>query len=313
MAHWSSCLVLGAACLIAAAGKASAETPIDTLKIEAAFSRGGDYFAFGFDALWFMSGPKLFRIDAGDNSITETMIEGAKGEVRSVAFSKDAVWLADTGSQKIFKIDPRTRSALLDIYADMYGREGTIGVGDGSVWVVTENNRLLTRFNEATGEIEATVPLPSDISTVAFAEGAAWAAGFGKGEIYRIDSATNTVTDRIPVLPRPRAIIGCEGGIWVFGQGTSAIERIDPKTRRVVATVSTGHDSGWGELGCGGGYLWFSLPGQPLGQIDPATNTLVRLPSSREGCSASIAFGAGSLWLGGAPLLRVAPPQPAAR
>ena len=286
---------------------AAPEIPISALTVQAELSRGGDYFGFGFGALWFMSGPKLIRVDAADNSISDTFVKGATGEVRGVVFSEDAVWLADAGSQKIYKVDPISRTVTMEIFAEMYGREGSIGVGAGSVWLVTQGDRVLARFNIETGDAEPPVNLPSDISTVTFAYGAAWAAGFGNSELYRIDPVAGVITDSIPIVARPLSITACEGGIWVLGQGDHVVQHIDPKTREVVASIDTGRENGWGEISCGGGYLWFSLPGVPVAQIDPRRNELVRVFVGND-CGLSVAFGGNSLWLGGAPLLRLAPP-----
>jgi hypothetical protein len=99
----------------------------------------------------------------------------------------------------------------------------------------------------------------------------------------------------------------CEGGIWVFGQGDHVVQRIDPQTRKVVASIDTGRENGWGEMTCGAGYVWFSLPGVPIAQIDSTTNALVRIFAGQSK-GWSIAYGAGSLWIGGAPILRLTPP-----
>src|SRR4029078_11611222 len=94
---------------------AAPEIPISALTVQAELSRGGDYFGFGFGALWFMSGPKLIRVSAADNSTSDTFVKGATGEVRGVGFSQDAVWLADAGSQKILQAVPLRRTALMSI------------------------------------------------------------------------------------------------------------------------------------------------------------------------------------------------------
>ena len=80
--------------------------------------------------------------------------------------------LADAGSQRIYKIDPNSSELLLDFYVDIYGYiEGTIAVGDGSVWIVTVNDRLLERFDLASGESQASITLPSAGSAVVFDHG----------------------------------------------------------------------------------------------------------------------------------------------
>ena len=121
-----------------------------------------------------MTGPKLTRIDAKDNTTADFWIEGATGEVRGIAIGEGAVWLPDTGNQTIYKFDPESNKVVLKVFADMYGREGSIGVGEGSVWVVTENDRILERINAKSGSVEATIQLPSDGAGVLVDKGSVW-------------------------------------------------------------------------------------------------------------------------------------------
>jgi virginiamycin B lyase len=289
------------------------EDVLDELIMEADFARygNGQFFGFGFDALWMMSGPKLVRINASDNFVSETLIKGATGQIRRVAFGEDAVWLADAGSQRIYKVDPDSGTVLLDFYVDIYGHiESTIAIGNGSVWIVTVNDRLLERFDVATGESQASIPLPSAASAVVFEYGAAWVIASRESELYRIEPETNLITDTIAVRPVPRTMTAGEGSVWVQSE-PGAVQRVDPASRRVIASVDTKLD-GWGDIGVGGGYVWFSLPGVFV-QIDPQTNSIVRMMNglgtglAQEGHS--IRYGGGSLWVGGIPLRRVRPPS----
>jgi streptogramin lyase len=282
----------------------------DEFIVEHDFARYGEFFGFGFGALWMMAGPKLVRINSEDNAVSETLISGAVGQIRRVAFSEDAVWLADAGSQRIYKIDPDSGAILLDFYVDIYGYiEGTIAVGDDSVWIVTVNDRLLERFDLASGEAQASITLPSAASAVVFDHAAAWVMASQKNELHRVEPGTNVITDTIALLPLPRSMASGEGSIWVLSE-PGIVQRIDPSTKRVIATIDTQFD-GWGDIAVGGGYVWFSVPGAFV-QIDPQTNSIVRVMNglgtglAQEGHS--IRYGGDSLWVGGMPLRRVRPP-----
>jgi len=58
----------------------------------------------------------------------------------------------------------------------MFTYEGSIGVGEGSVWVLTpeRGDRTLTRFDARTGEAEAAIALPWSGTAVLVYEGAVW-------------------------------------------------------------------------------------------------------------------------------------------
>ena len=280
------------------------------LVVEATFPRLAEFFGFGYGALWYMPGAKIVRIDAADNTVRSTLVKSASGQSRRVAFGDNAVWFADAGSQRIYKVDPESAEVVLDFYVDIHGfAEHAIAVGAGSVWVVTVNDRLLERFDVTTGEPEGEIPLPDPGSAVIFEAGAAWVIAPMKGALYRVDPDTHAITDVIPLPPSPKTMAAGDGSIWVLTDG-AGVARIDPVTRRVVAVIDAPR-RGWGDIDVGGGYVWFSLP-DVFVQLDPKTNAIVRLvdgPGTGQTSEGhSIRYGGGSLWLGGLPHRRVRPP-----
>ena len=64
----------------------------EEVSIEATIPRDGDFMGFGFNSLWMMSGGKLARISAGDNSVLDIPVKGAVGQYRSMAVGEGAVW-----------------------------------------------------------------------------------------------------------------------------------------------------------------------------------------------------------------------------
>ena len=160
----------------------------------------------------------------------------------------------------------------------MLSSEASIAVGEGAVWVITaeEIDKTLTRFNAQTGIAEAKISLPSGSSSVVVDYGSVWATGYGSNELYRINPRNNTVTSITKLHAMPRSLTSGEGSIWVFNQGDLSVQRIDPKTGELIATIETELPSSFGDITTGGGYVWVSMPGAPVAQIDPRTNTLTR-------------------------------------
>ena len=87
-----------------------------------------------------------------------------------------------------------------------------------------------------------------------------------------------------------------EGTLWVFGEGDATLQRIDGQSGRVVATIELGRPGSWGDVTVGGGYVWVTMPGMPVAQIDPKRNLLIRRFIGWGAPVTGLRYGAGSLW-----------------
>jgi virginiamycin B lyase len=286
------------------------------LAIEAKFPTTVYWLAYGFDAIWGMQRDALVRIDPADNSTTKIKLEGYRGRNRGIAVGEGAIWIPDTGSHQIYKIDPTTYEVMLVIPVQMtiHSHEGSIGVGEGSVWIATigDKKSWLGRYSAETGEEQARIPMPPSGWGVVAGYGAIWVSGSFENEVYRIDPATNAIVATIPVPGLPKHIVAGEGGIWVASQETGLIHRIEPATNTVVATFETGiREEARGDLTTGGGYVWATFRRVPVVQIDPATNTVLRTYSGLSVAGDAIRFGADSLWTAGwgSTIYRITPPE----
>jgi hypothetical protein len=82
-----------------------------------------------------------------------------------------------------------------------------------------------------------------------------------------------------------------------------------PQTGKLTATIETGAAGIGGDITTGGGYVWMSMPGMPVAQIDPKTNTLIRKFTGGFGFGDAIRYGAGSLWVSRSSIHRIQPPN----
>lgn len=292
------------------------ELSADKLIVEAEVKKQGDRLEYAFDSIWTMHGFKMLRINPGDMAVTELKLQGA-GSYRAMGIGEGALWLADINWGKVFKIDPATNAVALEIPAQMLYVEGSVGVGEGSVFVVTSDggDKTLTRFNAATGAVEATTALPGVGGYVAVEYGSVWVTGPGSDELYRIDPKTNALVATLKLHDQAKLMCAADGSIWVLSQGDGMVDRIDGKTGTLVATIDSGIRSArGGDLTCGGGYVWAhsttinDIPALPVVQIDPATNTILRRYSGgRFGWD--LRYGGGWLWMTGASVYRVTVPK----
>jgi virginiamycin B lyase len=287
----------------------------EKLVIEAEIQRNGDFMGFGFGSLWLMSGSNLIRVDPSNNSVTEIDIDGSSKH-RMFAIGEGAVWVPDVGKGMIFKVDPNKGAVVKEIPAQMLSTEGSIGVGEGSVWVVTAEalEKALTRFNADTGVAEAKISLPSSSTGVLVDFGSVWVTGTGNGELYRIDPKTNAIGSTIKLHDTPRLMTSGEGSVWVLNEGDGSVQRIDGKTGNLISTIETtsGFVGACCDITFGGGYVWLTNLGDapfPLAQIDPKNNRFIREFTGHHVIGGNITFGAGSLWVSGAHIYRIQPPN----
>jgi streptogramin lyase len=302
--------------------RAAEEVPATALVIQAEIPQGGHGFlGFGFDSLWTVTRARqrvqLIRINAADNSVVEIELN-SYGSHRAMGIGEGAVWVAAVGRGLLLKVDPIANKVVQEIEAKMLDAEGIVGVGEGGIWVLTAaeagdtGDRNLTRYNPQSGAIDATIPLPSYSAGVVVDFGSVWVTGHSRGELYRIDPKSNTIVATRRLNEEPRFIASGEGSIWVLNQGDGTVQRIDGKTGELLATIETGLSGIYGDIACGGGYVWVSGHDTPVAQIDPKSNALIRKfiggPMGNE-----IRYGAGSLWLSagvsGPATYRIEPPK----
>ena len=196
----------------------------------------------------------------------------------------------------------------------MLSSQGTIGVGEGAVWVVTaeEVERTLTRFNAENGAVEAKVSLPSSGAGVTVAYGSVWITSPIDGELYRIDPKTNAIVSTTKLRREPRYLTSGADSIWVLNSGDATVQRVNGTTAEVTATIEPTKGGNKGDIAFGGGYVWLSFPraGAVL-QIDPGSNGVTYCDVSRPtyGSRGIIRYGSGSLWIWTDAIQRVTPPN----
>jgi DNA-binding beta-propeller fold protein YncE len=212
----------------------------------------------------------------------------------------------------------------------------SVASGAGSLWVTTENRRLL-RLDPATGQVVASIALPDSEwpENVAFGEGAAWvavASGDTVGHpeldsVLRVDPSTNAIASRIPVGHSPEGIAFTPGAVWVADHrsevagksptGMFSVSRVDVASGRETARVRvetrvTADDQA--RFCCGpqgataaAGAVWVADPtaGGPgdafVVRLDPATNAVVAtIPLQGNHACGDIAADDEGVWIAAA-------------
>jgi YVTN family beta-propeller protein len=277
------------------------QIPVAKLKREATFTLSGrpDWMAVD-DHVWVSNEPKdsVTKLDPKTNAVLAT-IQVGKRPCSGLAAGFDSVWVPLCGDRALARIDAKTAKVTATIPTGVADSEGSIAVGAGSVWLITDPKGTLGRFDPATNKLVAEIYLPPGSYGMAFgpsgADAALWVTSTDGNVVSRVDPQTNLVAESIAVGKAPRFITVGEGGVWTLNQGDGTVSRIDPKTNKVVATIEVGVPGGGGEIAAGEGSVWVTSFEYPLSRIDPSSNTVVQQFVGAGGDSVRV--GHGSVWL----------------
>ena len=292
-------------------------------EIQATIPRAGYAMAFGFGSLWMMSEGRLVRVNAKDNSVIDIEIPKGEGgamlsdadKYRGIAIGEGAVWIPDVGNSVIYKIDPQSNAVVLTIPTFIVGAAGSIGVGAGSLWVITfdDHDKSLTRYDPETGAEQARIALPRPCKGVVADYHKVWVAAASAPELYVIDPSTNSVAATIPIHAPSHLLTSAIGSIWVGYDTEGRAEMIDGALEEIKWTIDTGVTDmeSDGDITGGGGYVWMITRGSIIAQIDAENEVVKNLLQPPAGTLAGrrIRYGAGSLWVSGSSILRIAAPE----
>ena len=299
---------------------AVAEQPARQLRIETQFPKRPDYMCVGFGSLWMMSdpenNPKLMRIALADNTVVAIPLGHVSGEYHRTTIGEGAVWVTEYSGQTIYKIDPKSNLIVMTISADfpeVGNAPPEIGVGEGSVWAITGSisDPVLRRYSAQTGAEQATIQLPSSNARGVIVDfGSIWIGGSSEVALYRIDPATDQIIATIDLHSRPISLTSGEGSVWVR-EVDGTVQRFDGGSGKLLATFATEAEGKYGDIAVGGGSVWINSLRVALIQIDPQTNSQrpMFVSPSDTFMGFTIAYGGGSLWLGGSAVFRIKPPE----
>ena len=101
-----------------------------------------------------------------------------------LACSVDALWVSNTGSGTVSRIDPAKRKVVATIKVglspvnlDVVGRE---------VWVPNDESNTVSRIDIATNDVIETIAAGANTAVVAPAAADVWVSNFDAGTVWRI-------------------------------------------------------------------------------------------------------------------------------
>lgn len=155
--------------------------PVAELRLPA----GCNSVTFGETALWVTcpAEDRVLRIDP-DKNVVEKRIE-VSGQPRAVAIGEGSIWVLCQKDGKLERIDPKTNKVTKTIELAVPGAEGSIVIGQGSVWV-SQAGFPLTRVDPATDKVVQQF-WGEGGGLVHFGLNSLWLGKVGGGKLWRVD------------------------------------------------------------------------------------------------------------------------------
>jgi streptogramin lyase len=249
---------------------------------------GAETWALAVDqqSVWVQVGDTgMGRIDRATNRDTGFRVN----EVPQMQFEGGDLWALDIGTG-IIRVNP-LNGAILETIP---GISGYYILVDGTTAWVGDVGHTVDRIDLKTGEVVASIDVPSGPKEMAAFDGSVWVTCDAGGVVARIDIATNTVVAEIPGGSRPGNLAVGEGAVWVWNHQRQLL-RIDPATNEVVATIEGIAPTLGVGVAVGGGSVWAIVP-TGIGRIDPATNEIVEVIPIGSGGYVDLVWFDGELW-----------------
>jgi YVTN family beta-propeller protein len=247
----------------------------------------------------------------------------------------NTIALASLAADSVGVIDPDTNKIVGQI--PVGSAPTRIAFGRSGVWVVSEQDKTVTRIDPDSRTALRTFPVGGPPIDVVVDKNAVWlllsvraTLGGGPARIARIDPSLNDVVTTIPIGTNSlgfgsgpeQSLAAAEGAVWVENPYPQlSVLRIDPARDRVAATFRAGGPPSFGfDSGTAGGVPGAS--GIAVGDAAIWVGTdvgVVRIGVRSNGVSATIrlgvviptalAFGDGAIWVAARPGFRCCPPE----
>ena len=243
-------------------------------------------------------------------------VGGASGKVEAliqshtapsnVAVGEGAVWVLNTATEVVTRIDPKTKRVT-----DTFAAPGTptdIAAGGGALWIGLAGEAdanytfRVARVDPKTHNVTHTAKLPDRTGEAALATfnwghtdvvvgaGAVWAIN-PDHTLSRIDPATG---HRTAVIDVEAGELGADAReVWIL-EGNKAV-RIDPRTDKRAQQIEVGSPSP-DAIAVGGGMVWVVDPQEGLlWRIETGPDPVTRSIDAGVGVD-YVAYGAGAAW-----------------
>ena len=211
-----------------------------------------------------------------DAVVAASIDVGAGAEPSGVGSGAGYVWVANSGSGTVSKIDPLTNGVLQEIDMRFTGAPDDVVVRTGWVWVVSDAGEL-ARIEPDVGTVEPLAAI-GDGGHVDIAPGTGedlWLLETG-GDAYQIDGVTGDRLLELPGGEDPTDVSASDGTVWIYDRGAGDVISYDADSGRELDRIEVG-SSKYADLSAGEGYTWLYRGSDgTLLQIEQATGTVLK-------------------------------------
>lgn len=238
----------------------------------------------GDDAVWVSTSGEdtnelarsIYRLDPATNEATLVVADIGANETSPVSLveSGGSLWVVENKGNRMLRFDASTGAPLGEIPLGNFPIEPAAAFG--AVWSQDFGDGTLTRIDPASGEVVATIDIPSfrGQGPRAFAIGAEllWVITPGQDVLVGIDPATNTVAREVPIANGAHCEVhALAGRLWIEDcESTDGFHVIDEAAGRELGRFGAGIPGLGMPFYEDGGVAWF-----PSGDEVPPLSTKI--------------------------------------
>jgi YVTN family beta-propeller protein len=273
--------------------RAMADLAIDaTIKV----GKTADWVAITAGKVWVGStGPNAVNeIDPKTNTVFSIALPGRP--CAGLSADRHSIWIPLCGpTPQLAQIDQKTRRLAKVFPVGPPAGEGSLAIGAGSLWLVTDKTGSLARIDPATGEVIHVIQLPAGSYNPVFAKGMLWVTHVDGADVSVVDPRTNSVVSTVAVGPNPRFTAAGAGAVWTLNQGDGTLSRINAKRREAAPPQPLETPGHGGDVAFFGGRVWTTMMRTPLTASDARTGLPLCQWKGEGGDSLNV--GHGAVWL----------------
>jgi YVTN family beta-propeller protein len=193
------------------------------------------------DAIWVANylGGSVSRIDPATNTVNATVVAG--GKPVGLAADGAVLWVFNQADATATLVDTRTAKPVATVTTGVHAGWSTAQSGRIWVPDFQGDSKQVVAIDPARRKVVAHVPTGAAPILASFADGSGWVANTGDASVTRFDPATGRVQATIAVPGGAIGpLLATPGAIWVSVYEGGAVARIDPGRNTVAATITVG-------------------------------------------------------------------------